>query len=125
MNILKKIFVSFILAARHAAVRYDCKFVETSVAINDKVDDLLAGTLKQIRISEEQRIEQRRRLTVTNGVLDSEDYEVDKSHGPTLRKCSTINNQNSKNIFSKFLNVFRRKPSRLPVDVENLYTGIR
>lgn len=34
------------------AIKYGCKFVETSVAINDKVDDLLAGILKQIRLTE-------------------------------------------------------------------------
>ncbi|CAF4558877.1 unnamed protein product [Rotaria sp. Silwood2] len=112
--------------ARHAAFRYDCKFVETSVAINDKVDDLLAGTLKQIRISEQQRLEERRRLTITNGTTDIDDNEGEKLTGSSsIRKSSTIHNQNSKNIFSKFLNVFRRKPSRLPVDVENLYAGIR
>lgn len=32
------------------AFKFGCKFVETSVAINDKVDDLLAGMLKQIRL---------------------------------------------------------------------------
>lgn len=37
---------------RNLAIKYGCKFVETSVAINDKVDDLLAGILKQIRLSE-------------------------------------------------------------------------
>ncbi len=34
------------------AMKFGCKFVETSVAINDKVDDLLAGVLKQIRLHE-------------------------------------------------------------------------
>ena len=37
---------------RALAFKYASKFVETSVAINDKVDDLLAGTLKQIRLRE-------------------------------------------------------------------------
>ena len=113
------------LAARHAAFRYDCKFVETSVAINDKVDDLLAGILKQIRISEQQRLEQRRRLTVANTTMNENIVETERVSCSQLRKGSTIYNQNSKNIFSKLLNVFRRKPSRLPIDVENLYTGIR
>jgi hypothetical protein len=40
--------------ARTLAFKYASKFVETSVAINDKVDDLLAGTLKQIRLREAQ-----------------------------------------------------------------------
>ncbi|RNA03006.1 GTP-binding GEM, partial [Brachionus plicatilis] len=37
---------------RCLALKFGCKFVETSVAINDKIDDLLAGILKQIRIKE-------------------------------------------------------------------------
>jgi GTPase SAR1 family protein len=114
------------LAARHAAFKYDCKFVETSAAINDKVDDLLAGTLKQIRICEHSRNEQRRRLTVTNGSVDTNDSETAAILTSTsCRKGSTMNNRNSKNIFAKFLNVFRKKPSRLPADVENLNIGIR
>lgn len=32
-------------------MKFNCKFVETSVAINDKVDDLLVGILKQIRLN--------------------------------------------------------------------------
>jgi hypothetical protein len=50
---------------------------------------------------------------------------MDRLNDPSERKASTIHNQNSKNIFSKFLNVFRKKPSRLPADVENLNIGIR
>ena len=105
-----------ILAARHAAFRYDCKFVETSAAINDKVDDLLAGTLKQIRISEQQR----RRSTVTNGNDPIESIESNSS-----RRGSIVLSRGSKNIFTKFFNVFRKKPMKLPADVENLNTGIR
>jgi hypothetical protein len=81
--------------------------------------------LKQIRINEHRRLEQRRRLTVANGLIDATDLDADTVHRASLRKGSTIYNPNSKNIFSKFLNVFRRKPSRLPADVENLNIGIR
>lgn len=116
---------SCFLAARHAAFKYDCKFVETSAAINDKVDDLLAGTLKQIRISEHLRNEQRRRLTVANGSVDTNDSETAILPSPSSRKASTVYNRNSKGLFAKFLNVFRKKPSRLPADVENLNTGVR
>ncbi|CAF0980065.1 unnamed protein product, partial [Didymodactylos carnosus] len=87
--------------ARHTAFKYDCKFVETSAAINDKVDDLLAGILKQIRIND---YNNERRKTITN--------------------TNEIRQKPSKNVFIKFLNVFRKKP-RLPADVENLYTGLR
>lgn len=108
-------------AARHAAIKYDCKFVETSAAINDKVDDLLAGTLKQIRINEQIRTEQKRRLTLANGSIDTNDSEMPiLSNGS--RKTSAIYTRHSFNVFSKFLNVFRKKPSRLSSDVENLNT---
>jgi hypothetical protein len=115
----------FCLAARHAAFRYESKFVETSAAINDKVDDLLAGTLKQILINKQKRLEERRRLTLTNGITDVNDSEAEKLRNLSVRKNSAGSNRNSKNVFSKFLNVFRKKPSRLPADVENLNTGIR
>ena len=117
--------MSFVLAARHAAFRHDCKFVETSAAINDKVDDLLAGTLKQIRINEQKGDEQRRRLTVHNGVIDVEQFDSESSNDFSRRKTSAGHNSNSKNFFSKFLNVFRKKPARLPADVENLNIGSR
>ncbi len=89
------------------------------------MDDLLAGTLKQIRISKQKRLEERRRLTVTNGTIDINDIEAEKLTNASVRKGSAGESRNSKSLFSKFLNVFRKKPSRLPADVENLYTGIR
>jgi len=112
--------------ARHVAFKYDCKFVETSAAINDKVDDLLAGTLKQIRLYEQFRTEQRRRLTLANGSIDTNDSEAPiLGSGSNSRKGSMLTNRNSKNVFAKFFNVFRKKPTRLPADVENLNTAIR
>ncbi len=81
--------------------------------------------MKQIRINQHQRFEQRRRLTVANGTVNANDFDADILPQSSLRKGSTVYNPNSKNIFSKFLNVFRRKPSRLPADVENLNIGTR
>ena len=115
---------SYVLAARLAAFRHDCKFVETSAAINDKVDDLLAGTLTQIRLSEQKRLEQRRRLTVTNGIIDVTGFDAEQLMQATVRKNSTVQSRNSKNVFSKFFSVFRKKPARLPADVENLNTDV-
>jgi hypothetical protein len=97
--------------------------VETSAAINDKVDDLLAGTLKQIRINEQIRNEEKRRLTITNASIDTNDSETPILTNTSSRKSTTVYNRNSINVFSKFLNVFRKKPSRLPADVENLNTS--
>ncbi|CAF0780110.1 unnamed protein product [Rotaria sordida] len=111
--------------ARHAAFKHSCKFIETSAAINDKVDDLLAGTLKQIRINQQIRNEEKRRLTIINGSMDTNDSETPILTNSSQNKSSSITNRNSKNVFMKFLNVFRKKPSKLPADVENLNTGIR
>ncbi len=97
--------------------------METSAAINDKVDDLLAGTLKQIRINEQIRTEQKRRLTITNGSIDTNDSEAPILNKAAPRKSTGFGRRNSINVFSKFLNVFRKKPSRLPADVENLNTS--
>ena len=36
--------------AKAAATQYDCKYIETSVAINHNVDELLVGLLTQIRL---------------------------------------------------------------------------
>ncbi|PVD20807.1 hypothetical protein C0Q70_18968 [Pomacea canaliculata] len=36
--------------AKELAVTYDSKYTETSAALNDHVDDLLVGTLSQIRL---------------------------------------------------------------------------
>ncbi|GAB1602100.1 GTP-binding protein GEM-like [Argonauta hians] len=36
--------------ARSAAVNYDCKYIETSAALNHQIDDLLVGSLSQIRL---------------------------------------------------------------------------
>ena len=35
------------------ADNYDCKFIEVSAILNHKVDDLLVGILKQIRLNYE------------------------------------------------------------------------
>jgi hypothetical protein len=60
---------------------------------------------------------------MTNGSIDTNDSEVPILTNPSLRKTSTYYDRRSKNVFSKFLNVFRKKPSRVPTDVENLNTG--
>lgn len=99
--------------------------METSAAINDKVDDLLAGTLKQIRLSEQKRSEQRRRLTVTNDIGEVTDFETDRPTSASMRKASAVPSRGSKNVFSKFFSVFKKKPARFPTDVENLNTDVR
>lgn len=66
---------------RCLAIKYGCKFVETSVAINDKVDDLLAGILKQIRLT-------------SNNTQDLDNATV-------LTNNTIINNNNDNKICNK------------------------
>lgn len=56
---------------------------------------------------------------------DMNDFDENRLADASMRKGSSVWNRNSKNVFSKFFNVFRKKPSKLPADVENLNTGIR
>lgn len=44
-----------------AAEGYDCKYTEVSAILNHKVDDLLVGTLKQIRLSLERETKQKKK----------------------------------------------------------------
>lgn len=43
-----------------AAENYDCKYTEVSAILNHKVDDLLVGILKQIRLTLERSSKQKR-----------------------------------------------------------------
>ena len=47
-----KIVVSF-AAGKTLAIRYGCKYIETSPGINHNVDELLVGMLAQIELKEE------------------------------------------------------------------------
>lgn len=38
------------IEARQTAIEYECKYVETSAVLNHKVDELLVGLLKQIKL---------------------------------------------------------------------------
>jgi hypothetical protein len=41
------------------AANYDCKYIEVSAAIDHKVDDLLVGIVKQIRLMRERQLHDR------------------------------------------------------------------
>lgn len=52
--------VTFLISeGRKIAEEYDCKYTEVSAAFNHKVDDLLVGILKQIRLNPERTRKQR------------------------------------------------------------------
>jgi hypothetical protein len=90
---------------RGLAIKYGCKFVETSVAINDKVDDLLAGILKQIRLSEP-----------SNHIVETNDYIITPVVNKNNRNLSETDLYNidskksskSNNQFSFKTNTLRR-----------------
>jgi hypothetical protein len=90
----------FFVDGRNISLKYGCKFVETSVAINDRVDDLLAGILKQIRISEGTDLHHHH----SNG-LKSSNKNYSDAHLHDLIKKST-NNTNT--IFFKTNTLTRR-----------------
>ncbi len=50
---LKNYHLTFLSEGRSAAEMYDCKYIEVSAAIEHKVNDLLVGILKQIRLIKE------------------------------------------------------------------------
>lgn len=114
--------------AKLVAMKFGCKFVETSVAINDRVDDLLAGILKQIRLSESRKQqepahEQDETITTSfmelkkmNGLRFRDLSEPGKNHNRTFSdahaddlKERPFNNRNNANFMSlKSNNLTRR-----------------
>jgi hypothetical protein len=79
------------------ALKYGCKFVETSVAINDKVDDLLAGILKQIRLNET--------------LMSSKELAVDVALSPNERQTSFIERKHVRNYSDAQLNdIIKKSP---------------
>jgi hypothetical protein len=72
-----------------AAFKSKCKFIETSVAINDKVDDLLAGVLKQIRLSKTLQ----RELSPQNDLIDASSNQKNYDSSSTTK----VPKNNSKN----------------------------
>ena len=51
MNIMSKIcLIPFFSEARQLAKEFECKYIETSAVLNHKVDELLVGLLKQIKL---------------------------------------------------------------------------
>jgi hypothetical protein len=64
------------------ALKFGCKFVETSVAINDKVDDLLAGILKQIRLKE-------------SSITNNREHDTNINENDEINTTSFIENSNA------------------------------
>ena len=47
----------FVLVGRSLAMKYGCKYIETSPGINHNVDELLVGMLAQVQLHEEKEEE--------------------------------------------------------------------
>ena len=52
---MKNVLLSCFAAGKNMAVRFECKYIEVSAVLNHKVDELLAGMLRQIRLKRRQR----------------------------------------------------------------------
>lgn len=61
--------------ARRLATKYNCKYIETSATLNVKVDELLVGILKQIKLRlnpdiEKPKVASSRRDSLLKGSID-------------------------------------------------------
>ena len=54
---IKMLIFSFLTVGRSLAMKYGCKYIETSPGINHNVDELLVGMLAQIQLHEEKEEE--------------------------------------------------------------------
>ena len=67
--------ICLISEGRSAAKTYDCKYIEVSAAIEHKVDDLLVGILKQIRL-----IRQRDELSAKTSTREKSQVQKDTTN---------------------------------------------
>lgn len=84
--------------ARAVAMQYDCKYIETSAALNHQVDDLLVGSLSQIRLK-----------------LNIHTQENAPSH--TSKKSKEKRNKTRRSLISKIF----KKNSRKAKSCDNLF----
>jgi len=61
LNLLTELVVRWCSEGKCLANESSCKYTEVSAILNHKVDDLLVGIVKQIRLSVEQRRHQKHR----------------------------------------------------------------
>ena len=67
LELLLKLSLSLVSEAKVLAHNNDCKYIEVSAILNHKVDDLLVGILKQIRINQDRML-----LEHTHDVIEDE-----------------------------------------------------
>jgi hypothetical protein len=119
---------------RNIAMRYSCKFIETSAAINDKVDDLLAGILKQIRLHLTTQAHSKQNNSTRAEYKHKKKLSfisIFKSNKKNSKTCitdqaqSTIENENKSISFLELFSCrrFSKKSNRSVLNsVENLFT---
>lgn len=79
---------------KRMAIIYDCKYIEVSAVLNHKVDELLAGILKQIRLKEKKLAKRRRRcIPDENGCIpQARDMfgKILRRNQPMFRSCDNL-----------------------------------
>lgn len=58
-TLINNLSIIFILDGRAIAQKYNCKYTETSAGLNLKVDDLLVGIVRQIKLKLKQELERK------------------------------------------------------------------
>ena len=75
----------FFAEAKSVACSYECKFIETSAAINHQVDELLVGIVTQMRLKAEQQKERK--------AFEGKGFEKKRSFSRIERRASSILNR--------------------------------
>ena len=101
---------SLISEGKSAAKTYDCKYIELSAAIDHKIDELLVGILKQMRLMKEQkRVKQWMAKTLVAPYREnttswrnySDDPNRLPNHARTFTCCDSVNTDSQQNALER------------------------
>lgn len=103
MNILTILLVIlfYLPDGKATAVHFNCKYVEASAVMNLNVDDLLAGVVKQIRLTNKRNSSKKKRKTncvpdeeATNGCIEHAARgivnKILRKNSPVFRSCDNL-----------------------------------
>lgn len=83
---------------------YGCKYIEVSALLSHKVDDLLVGILRQIRLSEKKQLEEETKHRKSSGITecmdDSMSCLVSRSRHKVLSRLRSKPSRSCENLFS-------------------------
>lgn len=89
---------------RSASKMYGCKYIEVSALLSHKVDDLLVGILRQIRLSEKKQLEEETKHRKSSGITecmdDSMSCLVSRSRHKVLSRLRSKPSRSCENLFS-------------------------